>query len=97
MCAAMEYALVCKVDAHERIINGGAWSPDDRLFATGGRDKKVKLWTATGESVATLLFDEAVTSVAWYACRTKEMRCAHGTGGRLGFGMCLQSVVRADC
>lgn len=70
----MEYTLVCKVDAHERIINGGAWSPDDKLFATGGRDKKVKLWTATGESVATLVFDEAVTSVAWYAWRREKCK-----------------------
>ncbi len=52
--------------AHARIIWSADWSYEDRLFATGSRDKTVKVWTMTGaefECVATLKFDESVTAV----------------------------------
>ncbi|KAI8919960.1 WD40-repeat-containing domain protein [Powellomyces hirtus] len=57
--------------AHSRIIWGGAWTHDGRMFATGSRDKTVKLWIA-GESdptacnnIATLKLEESVTAVAF--------------------------------
>lgn len=31
-------------DAHDGEVNAVKWSPVDRLFATGGADRKVKLW-----------------------------------------------------
>ncbi|XP_050304007.1 autophagy-related protein 16-1 isoform X2 [Anthonomus grandis grandis] len=33
-----------KFDAHEGEVNAIKWSPLDRIFATGGADRKVKLW-----------------------------------------------------
>ena len=30
--------------AHSRVLWGVAWSPDDRLLATGSRDETVKVW-----------------------------------------------------
>ncbi|KAI4459506.1 autophagy protein 16-like [Holotrichia oblita] len=33
-----------KFDAHEGEVNAVKWSPVDRLLATGGADRKVKLW-----------------------------------------------------
>lgn len=33
-----------KFDAHDGEINAVRWSPVDRLVATGGADRKVKLW-----------------------------------------------------
>ncbi|KAH1006054.1 hypothetical protein HUJ04_006936 [Dendroctonus ponderosae] len=31
-------------DAHDGEVNAVKWSPVDRLVATGGADRKVKLW-----------------------------------------------------
>ncbi|KAL1506114.1 hypothetical protein ABEB36_005538 [Hypothenemus hampei] len=36
-----------KFDAHEGEVNAVKWSPVDRLVATGGADRKVKLWDVT--------------------------------------------------
>ncbi|XP_017771769.1 PREDICTED: autophagy-related protein 16-like [Nicrophorus vespilloides] len=35
---------VMKFDAHDGEVNAVKWSPVDRLLATGGADRKVKLW-----------------------------------------------------
>lgn len=37
-------AAYARIDAHDGEINAVRWSPVDRLFATGGSDRKVKLW-----------------------------------------------------
>lgn len=34
----------CKTKAHDRIIWAAAWAPHGRAFATGSRDKVLKLW-----------------------------------------------------
>ncbi|XP_064615207.1 autophagy-related protein 16-1-like [Liolophura sinensis] len=34
----------CKFDAHEGEVNAVKWSPSGRIFATGGADRKLKLW-----------------------------------------------------
>ncbi|CAM6085995.1 unnamed protein product [Calypogeia fissa] len=67
------YQLVTKIDAHKRIIWTCSWSCCDRFFATGSRDKIVKIWavrdTETGvqiENVLTLpTFKSSVTALAW--------------------------------
>lgn len=33
-----------KFDAHDGEVNAVKWSPLDRMIATGGADRKVKLW-----------------------------------------------------
>ncbi|GAQ91522.1 hypothetical protein KFL_008000030 [Klebsormidium nitens] len=71
------YRLVFKVEAHKRIVWAGTWAPDGRTFATGSRDKLVKIWAvsygadgrATGVREVTRLpaFRESVTALAWGA------------------------------
>lgn len=34
-------------DAHDGEVNAVKWSPTDRIVATGGADRKVKLWDVT--------------------------------------------------
>ncbi|XP_071452025.1 autophagy-related protein 16-1 isoform X2 [Hetaerina americana] len=36
--------VVLRFDAHDGEVNAVKWSPVDRLLATGGADRKVKLW-----------------------------------------------------
>jgi WD40 repeat protein len=63
--AAGGWRLVARVKAHDRIIWDAAWALSvggggfrggsgggDSLFATGGRDKRVKLWTVSGGTSA---------------------------------------------
>ncbi|KAK7603069.1 hypothetical protein V9T40_003068 [Parthenolecanium corni] len=38
-------------DAHDGEVNAVKWSPVDRLFATGGADRKVKLWDISKGSI----------------------------------------------
>ncbi|KND04539.1 Elongator subunit ELP2 [Spizellomyces punctatus DAOM BR117] len=54
--------------AHMRIIWDGAWSHDVRFFATGSRDKTVKIWAkqfdgTSWKALTTLKFGEGVTAV----------------------------------
>ncbi|KAG1652116.1 hypothetical protein FOA52_015945, partial [Chlamydomonas sp. UWO 241] len=66
--------------AHARVLWGVAWSPDDRVLATGARDEAVKLWAAVpqvqssdsgglvvGERAALtlMLFGSPVTALAF--------------------------------
>jgi elongator complex protein 2 len=63
--------------AHERIIWGVGWAHDSSMFATGSRDKTVKLWDPAAVEAAvagagavqplTTLpkLAESVTAVAW--------------------------------
>ncbi|KAI9497334.1 WD40-repeat-containing domain protein [Zychaea mexicana] len=60
------YQLVAKNKAHARIIWDCSWSHDDTMFATGSRDKSIKIWTQQGETwgcVATIKCVEAVTAI----------------------------------
>ncbi|GBC05107.1 hypothetical protein RclHR1_06030007 [Rhizophagus clarus] len=64
------YRLIAKNKAHSRIIWDCSWSHDDKLFATGSRDKTVKVWTqiksqeqVQWECKTILKFQEAVTAV----------------------------------
>ncbi|KAJ3277093.1 choline dehydrogenase 7 [Terramyces sp. JEL0728] len=55
--------------AHSRIIWASCFSHDDKLFATGSRDKSLKIWSKIGEkwvAIETLKFDESVTAVDFY-------------------------------
>ncbi|KPI41556.1 Elongator complex protein 2 [Cyphellophora attinorum] len=63
--------LQCKEKAHSRMILDAAWSPSEEhlFFATAGRDKTVKLWSASGETseytlAQTLTRKKPVTAVA---------------------------------
>ncbi|KAI8824379.1 quinon protein alcohol dehydrogenase-like superfamily [Fimicolochytrium jonesii] len=54
--------------AHSRIIWDGTWTHDGKYFATGSRDKTVKIWHGgederSWKCVETLKFPEAVTAI----------------------------------
>ncbi|XP_070172903.1 autophagy-related protein 16-1-like isoform X2 [Littorina saxatilis] len=47
LIASIPSKALCKFDAHDGEVNAVRWSPSGRLFATGGADRKIKLWEAT--------------------------------------------------
>lgn len=52
-------ALVLQ-DAHDGEVNAVQFSPGSRLLATGGMDRKVKLWEACGGEIPQEVQKEAV-------------------------------------
>ncbi|KAG0347830.1 Elongator subunit elp2 [Podila humilis] len=68
--AADPYRLIASNKAHARILWDCSWSADDSMFATGSRDKTVKIWakkdpanSASWATVASVKLPEAVTAV----------------------------------
>lgn len=70
----VQHNLVIKVEAHKRIIWACSWSLCDRFFATGSRDKTVKIWnfseTREGSpqvqlNVTLPIFRSSITALAW--------------------------------
>ncbi|XP_074574276.1 elongator complex protein 2 [Curcuma longa] len=62
--------LVAKHEAHKRIIWACSWNPFGNQFATGSRDKIVKVWAIEGGSSVKQLcilpqFHDSVTALAW--------------------------------
>ncbi|KAH7571104.1 hypothetical protein JRO89_XS05G0254100 [Xanthoceras sorbifolium] len=66
----INYKLVVKQEAHKRIIWSCSWNPFGHEFATGSRDKTVKIWAIEKESsvkqILTLpTFSSSVTALSW--------------------------------
>lgn len=70
----VQHKLLARVDAHKRIIWACSWSPCSRFFATGSRDRSVKIWelSENGDGnfqvkliTALPLFKCSVTALAW--------------------------------
>ena len=63
------WRLVTRFKAHDREIFAASWAPCGTLFATAGRDKKVKLWRVVGDECALEYelpkFDDAPTATAF--------------------------------
>ena len=62
--------LLTRQEAHKRIIWACSWNPFGHEFATGSRDKTVKIWTIeNGSSVKQLMtllqFSSSVTGLSW--------------------------------
>ncbi|KAJ0987588.1 hypothetical protein J5N97_005944 [Dioscorea zingiberensis] len=82
----VSYQLVAKHEAHKRIIWACSWNPFGNEFATGSRDKTVKIWTIQGDSSVKQLvtlppFRDSVTALSWTGCdRSKN-------SGLLAIGM----------
>ncbi|KAL2934608.1 Elongator complex protein 2 [Bienertia sinuspersici] len=66
----ISYDLVARQEAHKRIIWACSWNPFGHEFATGSRDKFVKLWSVENKSSIKLLstlpaFQCSVTALSW--------------------------------
>lgn len=59
------YVLKVSSQVHSRVIYSAAWALNDLVFATGSRDKKVKIWKTDGECLNTLQFACPVTAVCF--------------------------------
>ncbi|XP_063243909.1 autophagy-related protein 16-1-like [Bacillus rossius redtenbacheri] len=54
------YVPLIVQDAHDGEVNAVKWSPIDRVAATGGADRKVKLWDVSKETTGIELLSEGV-------------------------------------
>lgn len=66
----MDCQLLTRQEAHKRIIWSCSWNPFGHEFATGSRDKTVKIWAIEkGSSVKQLMalpqFNSSVTALSW--------------------------------
>ncbi|KAL5553066.1 hypothetical protein UlMin_040467 [Ulmus minor] len=66
----ISHQLVARQEAHKRIIWACSWNPNGYEFATGSRDKTVKIWTVENQSSVKLLltlppFKTSVTALSW--------------------------------
>ena len=68
----VSHRLSARQEAHKRIIWACSWNPFGHEFATGSRDKNVKIWAVDkGSSVKQLItlpqFSSSVTALSWFA------------------------------
>ncbi|WCJ24465.1 Elongator complex protein 2 [Euphorbia peplus] len=66
----ISYQLLAREEAHKRIIWSCCWNPFGHEFATGSRDKTVKIWAVENQSsvkqITTLpQFNSSVTALSW--------------------------------
>ncbi|XP_073049967.1 elongator complex protein 2 [Primulina eburnea] len=66
----IRHQLIVNQEAHKRIIWACSWNPYCHEFATGSRDKTVKIWQVEEESSVKLLttlpmFKSSVTALSW--------------------------------
>uniref|UniRef100_A0A1D1Y0D5 Elongator complex protein 2 n=1 Tax=Anthurium amnicola TaxID=1678845 RepID=A0A1D1Y0D5_9ARAE len=75
----VNYQLVSRQEAHKRIIWACSWNPFGRQFATGSRDKTVKIWAIEETFVKQILalpqFSCGVTALSWVG---RERSCNMG-------------------
>ncbi|GAB2297006.1 Elongator subunit elp2 [Dionaea muscipula] len=77
----ISHELIARQEAHKRIIWACCWNPCANEFATGSRDKMVKIWAVDGggTSVKQLLtlptFRSGVTALSWLGL---DQRVSHG-------------------
>lgn len=73
ICSGVEeisYELVARQEAHKRIIWACSWNPFGHEFATGSRDKTVKLWSVVNKTCVKQIsvlppFPSSVTALSW--------------------------------
>ncbi|KAK3421613.1 hypothetical protein EUGRSUZ_G02236 [Eucalyptus grandis] len=66
----VSYHLLARQEAHKRIIWTCSWNPSGHEFATGSRDKTVKIWAVVAESTVKHVtslpqFGSSVTALSW--------------------------------
>ncbi|XP_057757735.1 elongator complex protein 2 [Arachis stenosperma] len=82
----ISYSLLARQEGHKRIIWSCSWNPHSHEFATGSRDKMVKIWAIEKESsVRPLLtlpqFSSSVTALSWIGLQDRR------NNGLLAIGM----------
>lgn len=73
----IHHELISRQEAHRRIIWSCSWNPHGHEFATGSRDKTVKIWAVTAESSVKQLttlsqFKSSVTALSWVGLDPKS-------------------------
>ncbi|EXB89363.1 putative elongator complex protein 2 [Morus notabilis] len=66
----ISHELIARKEAHKRILWACSWNPHGYEFATGSRDKTVKIWGVENQSSVNLLlmlppFKTSVTALSW--------------------------------
>lgn len=56
------YQYKISSQVHTRVIYTCCWSPDNLIFATGSRDKKLRIWNTNGEELHLFNFQNPVTA-----------------------------------
>ncbi|XP_027363697.1 elongator complex protein 2 [Abrus precatorius] len=79
-------SLLARQEGHKRIIWSCSWNPHGHEFATGSRDKTVKIWAIDRESSIRQLmtlapFTSSVTALSWFGPRHQK------NNGLLAVGM----------
>lgn len=82
----ISYSLLARQEGHKRIIWSCSWNPNGHEFATGSRDKTVKIWAVEGQSSVRQLmtlpqFTSSVTALSWVGLRDRR------NDGLLAIGM----------
>ncbi|XP_025079810.1 autophagy-related protein 16-1-like [Pomacea canaliculata] len=62
--ATVPSRALCKFDAHDGEVNAVQWGPSGRIFATGGADRKIKLWETISDSLLHQLSEHALTDTS---------------------------------
>lgn len=73
----ISYSLLARQEGHKRIIWSCSWNPHGHEFATGSRDKTVKIWAVKSESSVRQLmtlpqFMSSVTALSWVGLRDRR-------------------------
>lgn len=73
----ISHQLVVRQEAHKRIIWACSWNPFGHEFATGSRDKTVKIWKLeNGSSVKLLttlpMFKSSITALSWLGVNSQR-------------------------
>lgn len=73
----ISYTLLARQEGHKRIIWSCSWNPVGHEFATGSRDKMVKIWAVERESSVKQLmtlpqFMSSVTALSWVGLHNRR-------------------------
>ena len=84
----VQYKLLGRVDAHKRIIWACSWSPCSRFFATGSRDKTVKVWEVLETSENNFQV-RLITTLPPFKCSVTALGWAPFTGSEKSYLLAL--------
>ncbi|KAF5751893.1 putative nucleotide binding protein [Tripterygium wilfordii] len=98
----ISYNLLARQEAHKRIIWACSWNPYGHEFATGSRDKTVKIWAVDKENTVKQIsslpqFSSSVTALSWVGVDRQRNRGLLAVGMETGLiELWNLSVTRTD-